>query len=298
MFSRDPDRPAGLVADLELRAPQQVQPRRRARRGLRRDVARLRQDPGGGAAQRERAGPDPGLQQPDHRPADLAQDPVVQARRRDAEVRQRGLGPPVDRADVRRPGVRHANPDRCDVVPHPALRDGAVRLQRRRSATPSSTPSPTWPGPRRRRTRTPATARGTGTGKRAGKAAQAQARALLQQAQHDFAAADKALSTGTSRGGSRSATRPAPRSPGPSTCSADARFEHPDSTRKVALSDAGWSSSVARWAHNPEVAGSNPAPATNVMSQDIPDSRTCGSRFGCLSFRVGSWVGSPCWGRR
>ncbi len=26
---------------------------------------------------------------------------------------------------------------------------------------------------------------------------------------------------------------------------------------------AGWSSSVARWAHNPKVAGSNPAPATN-----------------------------------
>ncbi len=25
---------------------------------------------------------------------------------------------------------------------------------------------------------------------------------------------------------------------------------------------AGWSSSVARWAHNPKVAGSNPAPAT------------------------------------
>src|SRR3954470_16022851 len=29
------------------------------------------------------------------------------------------------------------------------------------------------------------------------------------------------------------------------------------------VTDAGWSSSVARWAHNPEVAGSNPAPATN-----------------------------------
>ena len=28
------------------------------------------------------------------------------------------------------------------------------------------------------------------------------------------------------------------------------------------LTDAGWSSSVARWAHNPEVAGSNPVPAT------------------------------------
>jgi hypothetical protein len=26
---------------------------------------------------------------------------------------------------------------------------------------------------------------------------------------------------------------------------------------------AGWSSPVARWAHNPKVAGSNPAPATN-----------------------------------
>ena len=31
--------------------------------------------------------------------------------------------------------------------------------------------------------------------------------------------------------------------------------------------DAGWSSSVARWAHNPEVAGSNPAPATKCAGQ-------------------------------
>ena len=35
-------------------------------------------------------------------------------------------------------------------------------------------------------------------------------------------------------------------------------------SRNVGFTDAGWSSSVARWAHNPEVAGSNPAPATNV----------------------------------
>ena len=28
---------------------------------------------------------------------------------------------------------------------------------------------------------------------------------------------------------------------------------------------AGWSSSVARWAHNPEVVGSNPSPATNFI---------------------------------
>ena len=31
---------------------------------------------------------------------------------------------------------------------------------------------------------------------------------------------------------------------------------------KVLTTDAGWSSSVARRAHNPEVAGSNPVPAT------------------------------------
>ena len=28
---------------------------------------------------------------------------------------------------------------------------------------------------------------------------------------------------------------------------------------------AGWSSLVARWAHNPEVVGSNPTPATNYL---------------------------------
>src|SRR5262249_34704645 len=30
----------------------------------------------------------------------------------------------------------------------------------------------------------------------------------------------------------------------------------------IRVPDAGWSSPVARWAHNPKVAGSNPAPAT------------------------------------
>src|SRR5213592_4140956 len=34
--------------------------------------------------------------------------------------------------------------------------------------------------------------------------------------------------------------------------------------------DAGWSSSVARWAHNPEVAGSNPAPATKHSAGQSP----------------------------
>ena len=32
---------------------------------------------------------------------------------------------------------------------------------------------------------------------------------------------------------------------------------------------AGWSSSVARWAHNPKVAGSNPAPATISARQGV-----------------------------
>ena len=42
--------------------------------------------------------------------------------------------------------------------------------------------------------------------------------------------------------------------------------------RNVGFTDAGWSSSVARWAHNPEVAGSNPAPATKFRRgiQRIP----------------------------
>src|SRR6185436_9565396 len=31
--------------------------------------------------------------------------------------------------------------------------------------------------------------------------------------------------------------------------------------------DAGWSSPVARWAHNPKVGGSNPPPATNFTDR-------------------------------
>ena len=35
------------------------------------------------------------------------------------------------------------------------------------------------------------------------------------------------------------------------------------------LSDAGWSSLAARRAHNPKVAGSNPAPATNYDERQL-----------------------------
>jgi hypothetical protein len=40
------------------------------------------------------------------------------------------------------------------------------------------------------------------------------------------------------------------------------RLTRPQAFGSLAPSDAGWSSQVARRAHNPKVAGSNPAPAT------------------------------------
>ncbi len=84
---------------------------------------------------------------------------------------------------------------------------------------------------------------------------------------------------------------------------------------KVEVSAAGWSSSVARWAHNPKVAGSNPVPATKEtpsgesplgvfhvrgFSRTGPVLRCCpgyprGSRtYGSRSFRRGSlpWTGA------
>ena len=39
----------------------------------------------------------------------------------------------------------------------------------------------------------------------------------------------------------------------------------PGSTERY-IRDAGWSSPVARWAHNPKVVGSNPTPATNQIN--------------------------------
>ena len=37
----------------------------------------------------------------------------------------------------------------------------------------------------------------------------------------------------------------------------------------LAFPDAGWSSPVARRAHNPKVVGSNPAPATNFQGKPV-----------------------------
>jgi hypothetical protein len=55
---------------------------------------------------------------------------------------------------------------------------------------------------------------------------------------------------------------------------------HPHSpSAQVFGSDAGWSSLVARRAHNPKVVGSNPAPATNLIADNM-------SVFLCLKFSI------------
>src|SRR5436305_15289089 len=43
---------------------------------------------------------------------------------------------------------------------------------------------------------------------------------------------------------------------------------------------AGWSSQVARWAHNPKVGGSNPPPATNFIALGIPGDPSQGGPHG------------------
>ena len=43
---------------------------------------------------------------------------------------------------------------------------------------------------------------------------------------------------------------------------------------------AGWSSPVARWAHNPKVGGSNPAPATNTICSERSPVSATSSHFG------------------
>src|SRR5690242_2843616 len=80
----------------------------------------------------------------------------------------------------------------------------------------------------------------------------------------------------------------------------DASLPAPETDTYAVVTDAGWSSSVARWAHNPEVAGSKPAPATTVMAQDIGIGRTCNLqvRPSALRVRVAvRWVGSRGVGR-
>ena len=64
----------------------------------------------------------------------------------------------------------------------------------------------------------------------------------------------------------------------------------PPAAGSVGSTDAGWSSSVARWAHNPEVAGSNPAPATRWNG---PHSH-CEGRFRSCNDLTGRPARPPC----
>ena len=61
-----------------------------------------------------------------------------------------------------------------------------------------------------------------------------------------------------------------------------------------------WSGRQLAWAHNPEVAGSNPAPATSVMYRDMGMGRTCGMQVRPTSLWVlvgVRWAGSRVMGR-
>ena len=59
-------------------------------------------------------------------------------------------------------------------------------------------------------------------------------------------------------------------------------FPYGNPARQSLRNDAGWSSLEARRAHNPKVAGSNPAPATFLFRCEKPISRNFVSRDECL----------------
>ena len=56
-------------------------------------------------------------------------------------------------------------------------------------------------------------------------------------------------------------------------------------TNRKSINAAGWSSLVARWAHNPKVLGSNPSPATNLEIKKAYRFNTIGLFFWNLWFR-------------
>ena len=61
-----------------------------------------------------------------------------------------------------------------------------------------------------------------------------------------------------------------------------------------AVTDAGWSSLVARRAHNPKVVGSNPAPATNfdknILHNKYPRSKLRGIKVTSLASHCSAMI--------
>ena len=209
-----------------------------------------------------------------------------------ADVRQPADAAGRRRADVRPAGLRHAAARRrratrsCSSCSCPtATRSASATRWSRRShdVARRRRRSPVEPT---RTTPEPATGRATsqqptGTRRRADR------RAAAARPRRAFDAADRAYrqgdpveaarqpsAPGLHRGRGRAGhDGPTPRLTSSHPALGDERRRAGDrctpdlgrpSPRPVRLvfTDAGWSSSVARWAHNPEVAGSNPAPAT------------------------------------
>ena len=59
-----------------------------------------------------------------------------------------------------------------------------------------------------------------------------------------------------------------------------------DPSRDCYDPSAGWSSLVARWAHNPKVGGSNPPPATNELIENKQVKKGAGDRLPCFFLQL------------
>ena len=270
-----------LRQDLGPRAPQRAHRRARADRQR---VQLRRGRPRGAAAASPRAAPTPV-------PGNLLTLPVGDGLMYVQPVYTRSrhrveLPDPAVRAGVlrRRVGIgttlREAIADVLGVSPThraPGRRPGAAARQRRATSATEPARAATAPG-------AIPTAGGSGS-------VNDQIRELLAEAEAKFARPPtRPRRTATRCGWARlmdagpraASTRPSRwRTRG----TADPIWVRREPSRKVLFTDAGWSSSVARWAHNPEVAGSNPAPATN---RKRPSQSDCEGLFCCatISARV------------
>ena len=248
---------AGPGADRQRDGLQRQRQTRAAGLQHRRDDPQLRQPAdvarGGGADVRPA-----GLRHPaalrGQLPDPAVRDRLVRRRGRHRRLAGRGAG----RRARRRPGVGH-RPDAARAAARGATTSrGPTRAPTSRSPRCCARPRPPSTPPTRR------TARATRSRPRSSRSGPA---------------ASSSRRSRSTRGAPTAATPP----PRPPTADGRAWGDPPHSrpiwvrrsaSRKVVFTDAGWSSSVARWAHNPEVAGSNPAPATKKMAPDLQQCRS------------------------